>query len=418
MTLDELVYYADLKGINLMGTGDALHPLWLRELIENTSETAPGVYEYRGGGRVRFVTQTEVATVHEYAGKTRKIHHVILMPCLEVAEQLSDALKRYGNVESDGRPVLNVRPSELVDVVLQTDRRCYLFPAHAWTPWWSIFGAFSGVDSVEECYEDKSDRIHAIETGLSSDPPMNWRVSRLEKFLLISSSDSHSPYPYRIGREMVVLEVEELSYDSVHAALTRSSSASKVVMTVEVPPSYGKYHWSGHRRCGVGPLSPNDAKRLRYFCPKCGRRLTKGVEDRVEELADRPEGHRPARAIDFVYLLPLQELIALSRGYDPNSVNLMSRTIWTEYVRLISALGNEIKVLLEVPMETIAKLSDPMLARLIEFMRRNELTVIPGFDGVYGRVKFPTGLARSPKRKGTEPELKSGHSKTLDEYHC
>ncbi|MCS6788641.1 MAG: endonuclease Q family protein, partial [Aigarchaeota archaeon] len=198
MTLDELVYYADLKGIDLMGTGDALHPLWLKELTENTREVSPGIYEYRGGGRVRFVTQTEVATVHEYAGRVRKIHHVILMPGLEVAEQLSDSLRRYGNVESDGRPVLNVRPSELVEVVLQTDRRCYVFPAHAWTPWWSIFGAFSGVDSVYECYEDETDKIYAIETGLSSDPPMNWRVSELDRFLLLSSSDSHSPYPYRI----------------------------------------------------------------------------------------------------------------------------------------------------------------------------------------------------------------------------
>lgn len=416
MTLDELVYYADLKGIDLMGTGDALHPLWLRELIENTVEVSQGVYAYKGGGRVKFVAQTEVATVHDYAGRTRKIHHVILMPSLEVAGQLSDALRGYGNVESDGRPVLNVRPSELVEVVLQTEPRCYVFPAHAWTPWWSIFGAFSGVDSVEECYEDKADRIHAIETGLSSDPPMNWRVSSLDRYLLVSSSDSHSPYPYRIGREMVVLELKDLSYDGLYAALTRSPGPSRAVMTVEVPPSYGKYHWSGHRRCGVGPLSPKEAKRLNYVCPRCGRRLTKGVEDRVEELADRPEGYRPEGALDFVYVLPLQELIALSRGEDPNATNLMSKAIWGEYVRMVGAFGSEIRALLEAPVGEIARLTDPVLARLIERMRRNQLEVVPGYDGLYGRVKLPEGIGAGARKMAPKSEVGRRRTKTLDEY--
>jgi uncharacterized protein (TIGR00375 family) len=412
MNLDELTYYADLKGINLLGTGDALHPLWLRELKENLEEGPPGIYRYRRGGRVRFVAQTEVATVHEHEGKARRIHHVILMSSLEVAEQLADVLGRFGDLASDGRPVLNVHPAELVELVLETDRRAYVFPAHAWTPWWSVFGAIGGVDRIEDCYADKSDRIFAIETGLSSDPPMNWRVSRLDRFLLLSSSDAHSPYPYRLGREMVVFELEELSYEELYGALTRSSRRSRVLMTVEVPPSYGKYHWSGHRKCGVGPLPPAKAKELNYRCPKCGRRLTKGVEDRVEELADRPPGYRPEGAVDFVYAIPLQELIALTLGEDPASANLMGRRIWDEYLKLVGVFGTEVEVLLNAPLEKVAEVGGAALARLIGMMRRGELQVIPGYDGVYGRLVLPESLRtkRGKARKG------NGSHTQLDEF--
>jgi len=407
--LDELTYYADLKGINLLGTGDALHPLWLRELKENLEEGPPGIYRCRRGGRVRFVAQTEVATVHEHEGKARRIHHVILMSSLEVAEQLTDVLGRFGDLASDGRPVLNVHPAELVELVLETDRRAYVFPAHAWTPWWSVFGAIGGVDRIEDCYADKSDKIFAIETGLSSDPPMNWRVSRLDRFLLLSSSDAHSPYPYRLGREMVVFELEELSYEELYGALTRSSRRSRVLMTVEVPPSYGKYHWSGHRKCGVGPLPPAKAKELNYRCPKCGRRLTKGVEDRVEELADRPPGYRPEGAVDFVYAIPLQELIALTLGEDPASANLMGRRIWDEYLKLVGAFGTEVEVLLNAPLEKVAEVGGAALARLIGMMRRGELQVIPGYDGVYGRFVLPESMrtkrARARKGNGSHTQL-------------
>ena len=402
MNVDELEYYASLKGINLLGTGDALHPSWLAELrsLLEPSEYE-GLYRRRGGSATLFIVQTEVATVHEYAGKARRIHHVILMPSLETAEQLADVLGRYGDVASDGRPVLNVSPAELVEEVMSLDSYNFVFPAHAWTPWWSIFGAIGGVDRVEECYEDMSKHIYAIETGLSSDPPMNWRVSWLDKYILLSSSDSHSPYPYRLGREAVVFEFEKPSYRAIIDAI-RSRDKEKIVMTLEVPPSYGKYHWAGHRKCGVGPLPPSEAKKLNYRCPRCGRKLTKGVEDRVEELADRPPGYRPEGAIDFRYVLPLQELVALSLGIDPQAEGrLQSKRVWDLYYRVVSSLGSELRVLLETPIEHIAEIASPTLARLVARMRRGELEITPGYDGVYGRLKIDEKLGRGYEDKKT-----------------
>jgi len=404
MTLREIAYYARLKGLNLMGTGDALHPSWMRELKEELVELGDsGFLAIRGGlDSPLFVSQVEVATMHEYDRKTRRIHHVILMPSLDVAEQLSDLLGRFGDVSSDGRPVLNVSPAELVEIVMKLDQENFVFPAHAWTPWWSIFGAIGGVDRIEECYEDMSRYIYAIETGLSSDPLMNWRVSRLDKYLLISSSDSHSPYPFRIGREAVVLELEKPSYREMIEAM-RNKDPSKVLMTLEVPPSYGKYHWSGHRKCGVGPVPPAEAKKLNYRCPRCGRKLTKGVEDRVEELADREMGYRPAGSIDFKYILPLQELIALSLDIDYTvESKLQSRKIWEIYVELVNKLGPEYEILLNVPIETIAKAADQSLAGLIKKMRNNELRIVPGYDGVYGRLIIDNG--ESHHRSYTQPE--------------
>jgi len=387
MNVPELVGFAGLKGLNLLGTGDAVHPGWLEELKRELEPTENGLYLPRSGGGIYFITQVEVATIHQHAGKARRIHHVILMRSLEVAEQLSEALSKYGDVSADGRPVLSVRPAELVETVMQVDSHNIIFPAHIWTPWWSIFGARSGVDRMEECYEDQVKHIHAIETGLSSDPPMNWRVSWLNRYTILSASDSHSPYPYRLGREAVVFELREMSYREIEEAIKGGRRESRVRMTIEVPPAYGKYHWSGHRACGVGPIPPEEAKKMNYLCPVCGRRLTKGVDDRVEELADRPRGYKPDWAADFIYLIPLQEVIALSLGYEAgNESRLNTKKVWREYEKLVGKFGNEFNVLLDASEKEIAEISSPLLAELIGRMRRGKLRIVPGFDGVYGRI--------------------------------
>lgn len=388
MILREIAYYANLKGLNLIGTGDALHPKWLGEIKTELKELSSSGFFILKEEKASplFVCQTEVATIHEYAGKTRRIHHVILMPSLEIAEQLSDILNKFGDVSIDGRPVLNANPAEVVEIVMNLEKDNFVFPAHAWTPWWSIFGAIGGVNRIEECYEDMSHHIYAIETGLSSDPSMNWRINWLDKYLLISSSDSHSPYPFRLGREAIVFELKKPNYYEMIDAM-RKKDPSRVLMTLEVPPSYGKYHWSGHRRCGVGPIPPREAIRLNYRCPRCGKKLTKGVEDRVEELADREEGFRPEGAIDFKYILPLQELIALSMGIDYTlESRLQSRKIWDIYIELINKLGPEYEIVLNVPIDIIAKVAAHKLAELINKMRNNELKIIPGYDGVYGKL--------------------------------
>jgi len=402
MTIDQIVSFAAMKGVNLFGTGDALHPKWLQELEEELEEYGDsGLYvpKHAPAAQIFFIAQTEVATVHTYMEKARRIHHVILMPSLEIAHQLRDSLKQYGSLDADGRPVLNLSPAELVEIVMQTSQDNFVFPAHAWTPWWSIFGSFSGVDKVEECYEDQTKHIYAIETGLSSDPPMNYRCSWLDRYVLLSSSDAHSPYPYRIGREAVVFNLQKPSYSELIGSI-RNRDRNKIEMTVEVPPEYGKYHWSGHRRCNFGPVNPREGKKLGYKCPVCGRKLTKGVEDRVEELADRPLGYEPSGAIGFVRILPLQELLAVTLGMGPESeLSLMSKRIWNEYVKLIKAFGNEFNIFLDVPVERISSIAGDKLATLIKFMRENKLRFVPGYDGVYGRILIEDVVEKPPSKK-------------------
>lgn len=390
MVIPEIVRYAKLKGLNLIGTGDALHPSWIRELKITLEPYGDGIYTpvLSGNREIFFMVQTEVGTVFDLNGEIKRVHHVILMPSIEVAEQLSDILSAYGDVNFNGRPVFAMKPAELVEIVMEVDRRNFIFPAHAWTPWWSIFGSFSGVDRIEDCYEDQVKHVHAIETGLSSDPAMNWRLSMLDKYALVSFSDAHSPWPYRLGREACVFELNRLSYDEIISAI-RSRDPRKFLMTIEVDPAYGKYHWSGHRACGIGPLSPREAAKLNYICPICGRKLTKGVEDRVEELADRHPGFKPLNAIPYVKLISLQELIAISMGLDHhNHKNLISDPVWSIYLKLIGRFGSEYEVLMNAPLTEIANTSSKRLALVIRKLRSNSLRILPGYDGVYGKIIF------------------------------
>ncbi len=387
MNIPELIAFAKLKGLNILGTGDALHPSWLQELKSNLELNLGDLYRPKTDQEIYFVPQAEVATIHQYENRARRIHHVILMQNFEVAEQLSEILSRFGDISLDGRPVLSMHPAELVETVMGLDSRNIIFPAHVWTPWWSIFGAMSGVDRMEECYEDQVKHVHAIETGLSSDPPMNWRVSNLHRYTILSFSDSHSPYPYRLGREAVVFELESPTYRNLHEAIVGRTEKNRVRLTIEVPPAYGKYHWSGHRKCGVGPISPEEARKMGYKCPVCGKSLTKGVEDRVEELADKPRGYRPENAQDFIYLLPLQELIALVLGLGPESETaLNSKKVWSIYEQLVNVFGSELAVLLEADLEEIARASSVEVARAITRLRENRIKLIPGYDGVYGKI--------------------------------
>lgn len=388
MVIPKIAYYAKIKGLNVVGTGDAFHPLWLREL-KLTLEESPyeGLYKpLTPVDNVLFIMQSEVGTVFEFEGKKKRVHHVILMPNMDVAEQISDVLSFYGSVSSDGRPVFNMHPSELVELVLEIDDDCLIYPAHAWTPWWSIFGSFSGVNRIEDCYGDKVDKIYAIETGLSSDPEMNWRVSWIDKYALVSSSDAHSPWPFRLGREACAFNLNKLSYHEIVDAI-RTKDYSRFIMTIEVEPAYGKYHWSGHRKCGFGPIPPSKAAELNYICPVCGGKLTKGVDDRVEELADRPKGFRPEGVISFLKLLPLQELIASALGINPfNTKRLYSGRVWEIYLKLIDKFKSEFNVIVNAPIVEIAKLTSDKLAYAIAKLRSGKFRVIPGFDGVYGRI--------------------------------
>ncbi len=383
MTVKPIAYYAQIKGLNVVGTGDFTHPLWVKELKENLVEVNnSGLYSVKDekNPRVFFMITTEVNTVFDYEGKTKRIHHVIWAPSIQTAEQINEALAKYGSLEADGRPTLKMTPPELVEIVLEISKDNVIFPAHAWTPWFSLFGAFSGFNSLKECYQDKSDKIFALETGLSSDPPMNWRVSELDRITIISNSDSHSYWPWRLGREANVLDVKNLSYHEI-VEVIRSGNPEKLLFTIETNPAYGKYHWTGHRACGVS-MPASEAIKHGGICPVCGKRMTKGVEERVEEVADRPQGYKPSNRPGYVHLLPLSEILAWVFGFESPS----NRKTWEIYSKLVERFGSEYKVLLEAKFEELAEVVGVKAANLIVKVREDQVKVEPGYDGVYGKL--------------------------------
>lgn len=384
MDVDEIVHYGAIKGLNLVGTGDFTHPKWLEELKRKLVEIEGiGIYERApGGGTVKFVISGEVNTVFEYEGRNRKIHNVILVPNFEVAEQLIDRLRKFGDLEVDGRPTLALSAPELIEEALQVSREILVFPAHAWTPWFSLFGANSGFDSLKECYQDMSKNVYALETGLSSDPPMNWRLSELDRYALLSNSDSHSAWPWRLGREANVFELKELSYYELAAAI-RTKDPRRLKFTIETYPQYGKYHWTGHRKCGIS-MPPKEAIAANNVCPKCGRRMAKGVEQRVEELADREPNYKPPGSIGYVHLLPLSEIIAAVLGVDSPS----SPKVWKIYNALVNRFGNEYNVTLHASKEELSKEAGPEIAEAIIKVREDKVIIQPGYDGKYGEIKF------------------------------
>ncbi|MEM1993949.1 MAG: endonuclease Q family protein [Nitrososphaerales archaeon] len=394
MRISALVYYGKIKGLDLIGTGDAVHPKWIQELEEELMQEEGGLYVSKSASESpRFMPTVEVATVFEYEGKSRRIHHLILLPSLDEAKQLSDVLKTKGNIEQDGRPTLNITAAELIDLTLSVSNEVEVIPAHIWTPWWSLFGSVSGFNLVEECYQDRVDKIHALETGLSSDPLMNWRLSRLDKYLLVSNSDSHSPLPHRLGREANVFELTNLSYKEIINAI-RKIGRSKLKYTIETYPQYGKYHWTGHRACNIS-MPPQDAIKLKGICPKCGKKMTLGVEQRVEELADRALGYKPEGSPDYKYMLPLEEIIGSAVG-----ASTFSKAVQTKYKMLIESFGSEFRAAFQAPYEAISKIAGVEVASALKAVRENTVQIKPGFDGVYGEIEFPQ-LKEKKKLKGT-----------------
>jgi len=383
MNIAEMARFAPVKGLNLVGTGDFTHPKWFRELKEKLA-VIPGMELYRPvdkpSSSLRFMITGEVSTTFTFKEKTKRIHHLILTPSLETAAQISDRLARYGDLTVDGRPFLEMSAAALLEEVMEASRRNVVIPAHVWTPWFSLFGDFSGFDRVEDCYQDMTKHIFALETGLSSDPPMNWRLSALDRYTLVSNSDSHSSWPWRIGREANVFNLDEFSYNAIVDAI-KSQNPDCFLFTIETYPEYGKYHWTGHRACGVS-LPPEEAKKLGNICPVCRKKLTKGVEQRVDELADRPRGFKPESVPGYRRLLPLSEIIQTVLGVNYPGV----QKVWEVYNRLILRFGNEYSVLLDAPFNEMAEIVDVNVAEAVIRVREERVRVIPGYDGVYGQI--------------------------------
>ncbi len=407
MDLEQLARNAKMKGLNLLGTGDFTFPAWFDELKQKLEPAGDGVYSYGG---VLWIATTEVATVYGDGGKTRKIHHVIHAPSLEVVAQVNELLGKRGNLSVDGRPMFSGLTSpELVELVMEVDKGILIYPAHVWTSWWAIFGSFSGYDSMEECYKDQTKHIHALETGMSSDPPMNWRLSALDKYTLLSNSDAHSPWIWRLGREANVFEFDIDSINSLtYAAINEAIKKGQLKYTIEVEPSYGKYHFTGHRSCGIN-ISPKQSLQFDNKCPKCGRRMTVGVLQRVEQLSDRPEGFKPDGAVPYKSLLPLYEIISFATGVG----QLYNRSVIDQQDALVKRFGNEFNVLLNVPKEHLLEATKESIADAIIKVREGKVKYIPGYDGVYGQPVFDT--AQYEKLK-TKMEKKAKEQKRLVDF--
>jgi len=406
MDIEEITRFAPLKGLNLVGTGDFTHPRWLRELIEKlVEEPGTGIYQPKDtpGSYIRFMVTGEVSTIFTFEGDSKKIHHVIFTPSLETAEQINDRLSRHGSLEADGRPILDMSAPLLVEEVMEASSENVVIPAHAWTPWFSLFGAFSGFNRIEDCYQDMTKHIFALETGLSSDPPMNWRLSSLDKYTLVSDSDSHSSWPWRIGREANVFELSKFTYGEVVDAI-RSKDPDRFKFTIETYPDYGKYHWTGHRNCKVS-FPPEEAIKLGNRCPRCRRELTKGVEQRVEELADRPTGFKPERVPGYVHLQPLSEIVSSFLGVTYPGV----QKVWKIYNDLVSQFGDEYTVLIDVPLKDMAEVVEPKIAEAIIRVREERIKLVPGYDGVYGQILFfPEEQKQEAKETRGEDQPKTG----------
>ena len=373
LDIPHLEQYAKIKGVDLMGTGDFQHLKWQQELKENLTEDDTGIL--RTKNNYPFLLTSEISLIYTQNGKGRKVHNVIFAKNLEIAAQVSDALLKRGRIDYDGRPIFGMSCPEFVDIMKGVDKDIEIIPAHIWTPWFGLLGSNGGFNSVKEAFQERVDKIHAVETGLSSDPEMNWRISELDKFSLISNSDLHSYWPWRLGREATIFDFEKLTYDNIINALKTKKGLKE---TIEVDPGYGKYHYDGHRNCNVS-LSPNEANKLNKICPRCGRPLTIGVENRVEELADRPFGYKLENAPGYKKYIPISDLISMVIGK-----GVATKSTWDIYNKIVGKLGNEYEIIRKTPREELEKHIDKRIVDAIIKNRNQQIKVKPGYDGVYG----------------------------------
>ncbi len=391
MDLENLNAWAHIKGMSVLGTGDFTHPAWFKELKTKLEPAEPGLFRlrerYQGEGKnfpfsrdadTRFILTVEISGIYSRQGKTRRIHNLIFAPSLEVAEKINTHLGWIGNLNADGRPILGLDSEELAKIVLGISGDCFIVPAHAWTPWFSVFGSMSGFDTIEECFGAYTKYISTIETGLSSDTAMNWRLSMLDSISLISNSDSHSLS--RIGREANILDTE-LSYAGIIGAI-RSKDSSKFISTIEFFPAEGRYHFDGHRNCGIR-FHPDETKKHSGNCPRCGKHLTIGVLSRVEELADRKEGEKPARTIPYYSCIPLEQIIG-----DAIGVGAGSKMVQEEYKNCITKIGSEFHVLLEASREELERAAREQIVEGIMRVREGKVEIEPGYDGEYGTISI------------------------------
>lgn len=383
LTIPNIEAMCRVKGIDIIGTGDFTFPAWFKEIKDNLEEVNnSGLFKLKTAKdeKVLFTLTSEVALIYKKYDKCRRIHIVIHAPSLEAVEELNADLDKDYNIRSDGRPILGMSAEELIEKCLAIDSRFLIYPAHIWTPWFAVFGSKSGFDSLRECFGEYTDHIFACETGLSSDPEMNWRLSALDKITLLSSSDAHSLT--NLAREATVFDLKERTYDEIYQAI-KNKDTKKIKYTIEFYPEEGMYHYDGHRDCGVR-MAPPETRKAKGLCPKCGRPVVVGVENRVEELADRPLGYVSKKFPGFKKLVGLEKIIAEAL----NVKSTKAKKVFLEYDNMIKNLGPELSILLDVPIVTIKKVAGERIAEGIRRVRAGELRIEPGYDGEYGKVRI------------------------------
>lgn len=379
MDLEHIALKAKEKGINIVATGDFTHPLWFNELKTKLEPAERGLYRLKrdsSDSNLRFILSVEISNIYTRNNKVRRVHNVILVPSLEAAQKINNVLSWQGNLKSDGRPILGLDSEELLKIVFNAEPQAMFIPAHIWTPWFSVFGSMSGFDSLEEAFGENVKLISALETGLSSDPLMNWMVSALDKFTLVSNSDAHSPD--NLGREANVLDINFDYYELREAIINKDRE--KFLYTIEFYPEEGKYHYDGHRLCQVR-MTPEERKKNNSLCPVCHRPLTIGVLSRVEDLGDREFGFKPQNAIPFKHLIPLRELIA-----DVLNVQVKTKLVEQEYRKLINHFGNEFRILLDAKKEELDQVTRSDISQAIINSREGKVEILPGYDGEYGKI--------------------------------
>lgn len=387
MDIPHINHWAKVKGLGLMGTGDFTHPQWFASLKQDLVEDGSGFLQRKDSPEyTKFVLSAEISCIYGKNGKTRRIHLIVLAPDFATVEKINGQLNLIGNIRSDGRPILGLDAEELTKIILNTNPKCMVIPAHAWTPWFSLFGSMSGFDSVEECFGTMTPHIYALETGLSSDPAMNWRLSQLDRIAITSYSDAHSPKPNKMGREATEFDLQELAYDNLVEALKSQSMIAAgqqpknaIASTIEFFPEEGKYHWDGHRDHNIR-WSPEESKQHKNICPVCEKPVTIGVENRVERLADRPADYQPTNRPPFTKMVPLEEIVAEAVGTKPGT-----KKVSAVYEKITKA-ASEFDILLKFSSSELASLGEPRVAEGIERVRQGKLDIVPGYDGVFGTV--------------------------------
>ena len=372
INIDNLEKWAKIKGIDLLGCADFQHPLWNKEIKEKLTEDDNGILRTKTG--FPFLWQTEISLMYKQ-DKRRAVHLLLYSPNKEVSDQIIGALGKRGRLDYDGRPIFGFSSQELIDIMLAISKDIEIVPAHCMTPWFGLFGSDSGFDSIKECFQERSKHIHAVETGMSADPAMLWRLD--ENVNLVSFSDAHSFWPWRLGRECTVFDTK-LDYKEIINAIRTGNGLKE---TIEVNPAYGKYHYDGHRNCNVS-FSPEETRALNKICPVCKKSLTIGVEYRIEELAKHEEGYKPKNAKPFKSLIPLSELIAAVYNYK----QLSSKNVWNIYNKLIGRFGNEFNIILNANERDLLEIVDKKLGDIILLNREGKLKIKPGYDGVYGQI--------------------------------